>query len=67
MAEATSQLFQSEYPLVVFFDAHCGLQGIYDSYAYHHQIQPANETWMDIITKHYNRTIVYLNNTASFS
>lgn len=36
---------QCEY-LEAFSDARCGLQGVYGSYAYHHQIHPANETWM---------------------
>jgi len=44
MTESISRPFQSEYPLEAFCDAHCGLQGVYGSYAYHHQIQPANET-----------------------
>jgi hypothetical protein len=46
MTEAISQLFPSEYRLVAFCGVHYGLQGVYDSYAYHHQIQPANETWI---------------------
>jgi len=46
MAEATSQTFRGESPFVAFFYAHYDLQGVYGSFAYHHQIQPANETWI---------------------
>lgn len=46
MTEAISRPVQSEYPLEAFCDAHYDPQGVCGSYAYPHQIQPANETWI---------------------
>lgn len=45
MIEETFQPCQNLQPSEAFSDVHYDLQGVYDSCAYHHQTQLANETW----------------------
>lgn len=66
MAEAILQPFQSEFLLVAFFAARYDPRGVCDSCAYHHQIHPANETWIMKQTEHYYTSAIDHNNIASF-
>lgn len=55
------EAWQRGYQIEAFVCVHCGLPGVYDNCAYHHQTQPASETWIiQDIRIHISKTLSLL-------